>query len=105
MDKIKVIIPSWSYWKNPLKLQPLWELHYATWLRKNFSNFKIIVEDLRDKEKNFIPTGANIYFFWLMKAADSQEVYSICNGIKKNEPDSYIIIGGTTLIICPRNSL
>ena len=56
MDKIKVIIPSWSYWKNPLKLQPLWELHYATWLRKNFSNFKIIVEDLRDKEKNFIPT-------------------------------------------------
>ena len=105
MDKIKVIIPSWSYWKNPLKLQPLWELHYATWLRKNLSNFKIIVEDLRDKEKNFIPTGANIYFFWLMKSADSQEVYSICNGIKKNEPDSYIIIGGTHADHMPQETL
>ena len=91
----KVVIPSWSYWNNPIKLQPLWELYYATLLRKQFPKISVKVEDLRDIKKVSIANTADIFFFWLMKSADANEVYEIARDIKINNKESFIIIGGT----------
>ncbi|MBS30378.1 MAG: hypothetical protein CMG39_04370 [Candidatus Marinimicrobia bacterium] len=91
----KVIIPSWSYWKNPMKLQPLWELYYATLIRQSFTSLEVKVEDLRDKKKIFDPESADIFFFWLMKSADADEVYEISKKIKLQNSKALTIIGGT----------
>ena len=50
---INFIIPSWHYFDDPFKLQPYWELYYATILRKKLDNeASILFTDLRGKSKS-----------------------------------------------------
>lgn len=98
MYKIGIIVPSWKYWRNPTKLQPLWELYYATLVRKNFSNFDVKIIDRRIDSKihNFESIEErDIYLYWIMKAADAPEVFEISNTLRKKYPKSIHIAGGT----------
>ena len=52
--KITFIVPSWHYFFNPFKLQPYWEMYYATILEKQFPNAKIDIYDLRSLEKKIL---------------------------------------------------
>lgn len=47
MASVCVIVPSWAYWKDPLKLQPLWELYYATFLQDRIDGLTVDFVDLR----------------------------------------------------------
>ncbi len=50
--KISFVIPSWHYFSDPFKLQPYWELYYATILKNQLgSNADINLIDLRGKSK------------------------------------------------------
>ena len=71
--KITFIIPSWHYFFNPFKLQPYWEMYYATILESQFPGAEITIYDLRNtNKKNFdeevqkIPE-ADFYLYWIMK--------------------------------------
>ena len=53
MIKLSFIIPSWHYFDDPFKLQPYWELYYATILREQLAEkANIDLIDLRGKSKN-----------------------------------------------------
>ena len=36
MTSVCFVVPSWHYWTNPLKLQPMWEMYYATVCQAHF---------------------------------------------------------------------
>jgi len=101
---INFIIPSWHYFDDPFKLQPYWELYYATILKKKLNNdANIVFTDLRGKSKtnvNFSETlneiqESDYYLYWIMKSGDANEVYSIVKYLKDKYPNSKHIAGGT----------
>ena len=102
--QINFIIPSWHYFDDPFKLQPYWELYYATILREKLdSKSNISFTDLRGKSKNN-ENFENIinqieendfYLYWIMKSGDANEVYSIVKKLRQKYPKSKHIAGGT----------
>ena len=102
--QINFIIPSWHYFDDPFKLQPYWELYYATILREKLdSKSNISFTDLRGKSKsneNFENIINQIeendfYLYWIMKSGDANEVYSIVKKLRQKYPKSKHIAGGT----------
>jgi anaerobic magnesium-protoporphyrin IX monomethyl ester cyclase len=107
MLSVGVVIPSWHYFSNPFKLQPLWELYFATLIDSRFSESKAkaSVFDLRvsrDTVNGFnlenvaghIPEQ-DVYFYWIMKSADSKEIKLVVNQLRKAYPNSRHIAGAT----------
>jgi len=108
--KISFVIPSWHYFSDPFKLQPYWELYYATILRSQLRNdADINLIDLRgkSKEKNEFDDVVesieerDFYLYWVMKTGDANEVYSIVKSLKKKYPKSKHIAGGTHIDMLP----
>ncbi len=98
MASINLVVPSWKYWVDPLKLQPLWELYYATLLRETFPNHDVGVIDFRvseAQEPEFVPSGGDIYVYWINKSADAFEIYEIVSKLRKQYPKAIHIAGGT----------
>ena len=105
--KVTFIVPSWHYFYNPFKLQPYWEMYYATILEKQLPNAKIDIYDLRGSNKNNfneevdkIPES-DFYLFWIMKSGDAIEVYSISKFLKNKFKKSIHIAGGTHVDMLP----
>lgn len=105
--KITFIVPSWHYFFNPFKLQPYWELYYATILEEQFPNAQIIVRDLRKTNKTTfqeeveqIP-GSDFYLFWIMKSGDAIEIYSISKYLRTKFPQAIHVAGGTHVDMLP----
>ena len=110
MLNISFIIPSWHYFDDPFKLQPYWELYYATILREQLANkANIDLIDLRGKAKNMQDFSKhleniderNYYLYWVMKTGDAKEVYSIVKYLKSKFPKSKHIAGGTHIDMLP----
>lgn len=94
MLNIAVVVPSWHYWTDPLKLQPLWELYYATFLRERDPDLNVEVLDLRDQPKDVDLPEKDIYFYWIMKSADAPELYGLVEKTKRQYPLGAHIAGG-----------
>lgn len=103
MPKIGVVVPSWAYWMDPLKLQPLWELYYATFLEDHIPGAEVEIFDLRvgasGGEPPEIPER-DVYFYWVMKSADSQEVYDVVRRLRERYPGSFHFGGGNHVDRC-----
>ena len=111
MVKISFIVPTWQYFSNPFKLQPLLELYFATIIRKTFpqDHFSVDIIDMRDFRKQRIDnedltyedfcdaiiTERDIYLYWSPKTADSHEIETIVKFIKGKYPKSKHVAGGT----------
>ena len=52
MFSLQIVIPPWKYWHNPLKVQPLWELYYATLIQERFPRADVNLIDLRESESD-----------------------------------------------------
>lgn len=107
MFKVCVVVPSWHYWTNPFKLQPMWEMYYATVLESQFPSAEVGVQikDLRGigpTLEDAIATipGADLYFYWIMKSGDAPEIYSIVSRLKERFPTSRHAAGGTHVDVC-----
>jgi radical SAM superfamily enzyme YgiQ (UPF0313 family) len=98
MTTISLVIPSWHYWFDPIKLQPLWELYYATLLAEKFPQVDVDIIDMRTEEgeppREDLP-GRDVYVYWIMKAADAFEIYDLAARLRKAYPKSIHIAGGT----------
>ncbi len=107
MTTISLVVPSWHYWINPLKLQPLWELYYATVLRNNLPDAQVDLIDTREPEmhgKEAVLPERDIYIYWVNKSADAFEVYDIIHRLKALYPKSLHIGGGTHVDHMPDQS-
>ncbi|OGN00079.1 MAG: hypothetical protein A3B91_01340 [Candidatus Yanofskybacteria bacterium RIFCSPHIGHO2_02_FULL_41_29] len=96
MLNVAVVVPSWHYWKDPAKLQPLWELYYATFLRERDKDLNVDVIDLRDwpKGRRVDLPERDVYFYWIMKSADAPEIYGIVRDTKQKHINGVHIAGG-----------
>ena len=98
MLSIGVVIPSWNYWLDPLKLQPLWECYYATLMEERLPDSSVDITDLRQPEfktdYSQIPER-DVYVYWVMKTADALDVYGVVNYLRGVYPKSVHIAGGT----------
>jgi radical SAM superfamily enzyme YgiQ (UPF0313 family) len=111
MVKISFIVPTWQYFSNPFKLQPLLELYFSTIIREEFSSDSILIDiiDLRDYRKqkldddnldydvfcdSIIPQR-DIYFYWSPKTADFYEVERVVKLLRDKYPESKHVAGGT----------
>ncbi|MFC1606560.1 B12-binding domain-containing radical SAM protein [Candidatus Latescibacterota bacterium] len=103
MYSICVVVPSWHYWIDPYKLQPLWEMYYATILRNHYAkdNVKVEIMDLRGNDKGSLEDAVrsipeyDVYVYWIRKSGDAIEVQSIADLLKKRFPKSVHAAGGT----------
>ena len=105
MLSINVVVPPWNYWNNPLKIQPLWELYYATLFQTKFPTAKVTITDLRDplpSTASFSLPESEIYFYWIMKSADAAEIYSLVEKLKAAYPKSIHIAGGAHVEHCSK---
>ena len=90
---VGVIVPTWHYWIDPIKLQPLWELHYASVIEDRVDDVSVQIIDRRGNQDQPIPE-CDVYFYWIMKSADAFEMYDIAAGIRKKYPKAIHIAGG-----------
>lgn len=98
MFEVGVVVPSWAYWADPTKLQPLWELYYATLIEDRVPGAKVRVIDTRGdgapKDAADLPE-CDLYFYWIMKSADAPELYEHARTLKMLRPKSVHMAGGT----------
>lgn len=96
MLNIAVVVPSWHYFNDPTKLQPVWELYYATLLRERDSDVNVDIIDLRDwpKDEQVELPERDVYFYWINKSADAPEIYRVVKDTKQKYPDSIHIASG-----------
>jgi len=107
MFRVGIIIPSWHYFDDPFKLQPLHELYYATVIDHEFDgkDIGVSVIDLRQiRAVNKIITPEvisilvaeqELFLYWVMKTADYLEVLDIVKILKELYPNSKHVAGGT----------
>lgn len=93
--RIAVVVPSWRYWANPKKLQPLWELYYATLIRARVPDAEVVVHELREEEveASTLPE-ADVYFWWIMKSADALEVGEVVATLRERFRQARHFAGG-----------
>jgi len=88
--KTNFIIPSWSYWKEPTRAQPLTQLYLATILQEKGITTKIT--DLRGEHPDKI-TKADIYFY-TVASPDYVEVKGIVEKLRTKFPKAQHVAGG-----------
>jgi radical SAM superfamily enzyme YgiQ (UPF0313 family) len=92
---ISIVVPTWHYWINPIKLQPLWEFYYATYIQNNVPNSKVDILDMRGGA--YTPEQLperDVYFYWIMKSADAFEIYDTIKKLRQRFPKAVHIAGG-----------
>lgn len=98
MRNVTVIVPSWKYWADPIKLQPLWELYYATVIADRVADVVVDMIDLRSRDEldplALIPES-DVYFFWIMKSADAVEIEQLTDTLRHRNPSARFMAGGT----------
>ena len=103
MLSIGGIIPSWRYWANPMKIQPLWDLYYATLIAERIPDASVDLTDLRLPDFKDNSAGIperDIYLHWIMRTADAPEVYGIVQELRETYPKAVHIAGGTHVDNC-----
>ena len=94
--KTNFVIPSWSYWKEPLRAQPLTQLYLATILEEkgiqsDFTDFRAGPRDVKE---------ADIYFY-TVASPDLKETRNIAFKIREKYPNSIHVAGGPHPTIQP----
>ena len=93
------IIPSWKYWKEPLRAQPLTQLYLATLLEEEGVNIEFT--DFRNGPKKI--NEADIYFH-TVASPDLKEIQGIVKNIRQSYPQAKHVAGGPHPSILPNKT-
>lgn len=108
-----IIIPTWHYFADPLKLQPLNELYFATVTDSHFQGRDVSVNviDLRElraskREKSWESVSSyigehDLYLYWIAKTADYNEIISVVQQLRRAYPEAKHAAGGTHVDVFP----
>lgn len=107
MFSVGVIVPTFHYYFDPFKTQPLWELYFATIIDERLGEKDVNVDiiDLRiskdidgglteDKIPRYAPER-DLYIYWIAKTADYLEVLRIVKKLREVYTNSKHVAGGT----------
>lgn len=116
MFSVSIIVPSWHYFADPLKLQPLLELYFATVIDAHFKGEKVKVNivDLRQYRKgqnkfelgkidSYIPEQ-DLYLYWIDRTANYPELVSVVKELRRVYPKAKHAAGGTHIDNFPEES-
>ncbi|MFH0732094.1 MAG: radical SAM protein [Candidatus Omnitrophota bacterium] len=109
MFSVGIIIPSWHYWNSPCRIQPLYELYFATIIDSRLSaeNVDTGIIDLRgirlDQQIYHIPER-DLYLYWIAKTADYSGIQTIVTQLKLIYPKAKHVAGGTHIDVFPEES-
>lgn len=110
MLSIGIIVPTWHYFANPFKLQPLNELYFATVIdsRSQGRDVYVNVIDLREARSlkreislEDIPEH-DLYLYWIAKTADYNEIISVVQQARRAYPKAKHVAGGTHVDVFPK---
>ena len=92
---VGVVVPTWHYWANPIKLQPLWEFYYATFIQDHVPDIQVDLLDMRGSAltRETLPER-DVYFYWIMKSADAFEIYETVTALRRRFPKAKHLAGG-----------
>jgi len=113
MIQAALIVPTWHYFSNPFKLQPLNELYLATALERDCrGSAELSVVDLREtRRKELGPVSAenvasiipekDLYLHWVGKTADFPEVAHVVALLREAYPKARHVAGGMHIEVFP----
>ena len=96
--KANFVIPSWSYWKEPLRAQPLTQLYLATILEEE--GHRVVITDFREKDVRVENADA---FFYTVASPDFKEVTGLVKKLKDTFGGKHIA-GGPHPSIFPKET-
>lgn len=109
MFSVGIIIPSWHYWVNPCRIQPMYELYFATVIDSRFTKgeVKVSIIDLRgikqDQQVYHIPQY-DLYLYWIAKTADFSRIQKIVSQLRICYPKAKHAAGGTHIELFEQES-
>ena len=107
--RVAVIVPPWRYWADPTRIQPLYELGFATLIDGRLRNEDVAVDiiDLRGHESrqwiSMIPER-DLYLYWIMKSGDHNDVKTVVDQLRVLYPKAQHVAGGTHVAITGRDA-
>ena len=104
--RVGLIVPPWRYWADPKRLQPLYELGFATLINARLPLDEVQVDliDLRgvppEQWCSSVPER-DLYVYWIMKSGDHGDVQRIVEQLREAYPASKHVGGGTHVTVTP----
>lgn len=106
MFTVGIVVPTWHFFRDPFKLQPVEEMYFATVIDERFGGreVKASVIDLRelrrpgspyalDKVAAYIPER-DLYLYWIPRAGTYGEIISVIRQLREAYPRSRHAGGG-----------
>lgn len=105
MKRVAIVIPSWHYWADPVRIQPVQELYLATIIEQRFSSKGVHVSiiDLRGVDPKDRPahlSEEDMYIYWVMKTGDYPEIRDCVKTLRLHYPKAIHVAGGTHVSLC-----
>ena len=104
--RVGLIVPPWHYWANPKRIQPLYEMGFATLIDERAQGRDVQADliDLRETTaeqwSSLIPER-DLYVYWIMKSGDHNNVRDIVAGLRERFPRARHLGGGTHVTVTP----
>lgn len=109
MFSVGIVIPSWHYWANPCRIQPIYELYFATLIESRFPaeevNVNIIdLRGIRLDQQIYHVLNYDLYLYWITKTGDYSRITKVVEEIRRLYPKSKHAAGGTHVDIFPEET-
>lgn len=106
---VGIVIPSWHYWANPCRIQPMHELYFATVVDSRLlkSGVKVDIIDIRgirQDQQIYHISEYDLYLYWIPKTGDYTRIQNTVNQIRFSYPKAKHAAGGTHIDIFAQES-
>ncbi|KAF0135244.1 MAG: hypothetical protein FD145_70 [Candidatus Saganbacteria bacterium] len=109
MYKVCLVVPGWHYWANPSRIQPLYELYFATLIEEKLAEeVEVSIVDtrgLRQDQRLFHIPKKDLYIYWIPKTGDYTWTRKLVAELKQSYPMAKHAAGGTHIDIFPDESM
>jgi radical SAM superfamily enzyme YgiQ (UPF0313 family) len=104
--RVSIVGPPWAYWRDPLRIQPLYEMGFATLIEDRCAREDVAVDlvDLRGvPREERVPAimDRDLYLYWIMKSGDHNDVRAVVDALRARYPNAKHVAGGTHVSITP----
>jgi radical SAM superfamily enzyme YgiQ (UPF0313 family) len=103
---VSIVVPGWHYWFNPSRIQPVYELYFATVIESRLANEGVQVDliDLRgvkEEQQIYHIPKRDVYLYWIPKSGDYPAMKRLVGEIRQAYPKARHAAGGTHIDLFP----